>query len=148
MECNEDFLEWLNKNKLFNTLGIAVEEAKAGEAHSRLKRRKDLCFPFPGQPHGGVLFTLMDVTMASAVFSSLEEGFNCATVQLDIHYTAPARGDTFLCHARVIHRTGRMCFVRGEILGEKGQLLAMGQATFRIIKSEMMQAVHGTDHGH
>lgn len=141
MKFTGEFLEWLNDNKLFRTLGIEVEGAKGGEARSRLTQKKELCFPFPGQPHGGMLFTLMDVTMASAVFSSLEEGFNCATVQLDIHYTAPARGDVFLCHARVNHKTGRMSFVRGEILDYQGQILAMGQATFSLIRNEVMPSV-------
>jgi acyl-coenzyme A thioesterase PaaI-like protein len=34
----------------------------------------------------------------------------------------------------MMDRTGLSCFVRGESRGEDGQLVAMGQGTFRILQ--------------
>ena len=139
MEITQEILDRLNDNPLYKTLGIGVEEADKGTARSRLEPDAKLCWPFPGQPHGGVLFTLMDVTMAWAVFSQLDQGYNCATINLDIQYTLPAKGKLFSCSAWTTHRTGRLCFVRAEIHNAEGQLIAMGQAIFRVIETDIMK---------
>lgn len=139
MEITKDFVDRMNQNSLYRTMGIRVEEATAGTARVSLAPDVRLCWPFPGQPHGGVLFTLMDVTMAWAVLSHIDPGFNCATINLDIQYTRPAKGDVYVGKARTTHRTGRLCFVRAEIHDQEDQLLAMGQGTFRIMDSGPME---------
>ena len=137
MQVTEKLLSQMNANSLYHTLGIRVEEAMRGKARARLTPKSDICWPFPGQPHGGILFTLMDTTMAWAVLSQLDSGYNCATVNLNIHYTMPAKGDVFMCTAYTTHQTGRFSFVRADIHDVHGQLLAMGQAAFRIIQMEL-----------
>jgi len=100
MQITPELIDRMNGNSLYNTLGIRLDSASQGMARSSLKPEPGVCWPFQGQPHGGILFTLMDTTMAWAVLSQLDEGLNCATIHLDIQYTAPARGDTFSCKAR------------------------------------------------
>ncbi len=133
----QDFIDQINKNTLYATLGIRIEEVKDGKAHSLLKPKSQVCWPFPAQPHGGILFTLMDTTMAWAVMSQLESGYTCTTVQLDIQFVSPAKADHFTCYAWNTHRTGRMSFVRADIHNPQKQLLASGQATFRIIQKDL-----------
>jgi len=130
--------EQFNANPLYHTIGMQVISAGDSQAVSQLRPPDNVCWPFPGQPHGGILFTQMDSTMAWAVLSAAGEGTNCTTVNLEIQYPAPARGPVFTCETRVVHRTGRSCFVRGESRDEEGGLVAMGQATFRIIRAEAM----------
>ncbi|MBW2297796.1 MAG: PaaI family thioesterase [Deltaproteobacteria bacterium] len=130
--------EKFNANPLYHTIGMQVISAGDSQAVSQLRPPDNVCWPFPGQPHGGILFTQMDSTMAWAVLSAAGEGTNCTTVNLEIQYPAPARGPVFTCETRVVHRTGRSCFVRGESRDEEGGLVAMGQATFRIIRAEAM----------
>jgi uncharacterized protein (TIGR00369 family) len=138
MEFTEEFVQFLNNNPLYTTIGIRIEKAVDGEALSSLDPTPNVCWPFPGQPHGGVLFTLMDATMAVAVFSKLESGNNCTTIHADIQYTLPAKGDHFTCVARITHETGRLTFVRGEIHDMENQIVALGQAAFRIIRHNSM----------
>lgn len=133
MKIPQDILDTINQNSLYTAMGITVEEAADGAARSRLEPDPRICWPFPGQPHGGILFTLMDTTMAWAVLSRLDPGHNCSTIHLDIQYMAPARDGVFTCSTWTTHRTGRMSFVRGEIRDTKDRLLAMGQGTFRIL---------------
>jgi uncharacterized protein (TIGR00369 family) len=128
-------LKKINANKLYQTLGIRLVTASKGRARSRLHPRSEVCWPFPGQPHGGILFTLVDTTMAWAVFSELPQGSNCTTIHLNIQYPAPARGDIFDCTTRIQHRTGRLCFVNGKIEGPDRELVATGEAVFRIIQA-------------
>lgn len=139
MEMTQATLDQLNDNPVYKTLGIRVEEAGGGTANSRLTSLPNMCWPFPGQPHGGVIFTLMDVTMAWAVFAPLEPGHNCATINLDIQYTRPAKGNYFTCVAKTTHKTGRLTFVRAEILDEKEELVAMGQGTYRVVEADIMK---------
>ena len=137
MEITTAMLDQMNTNSLYQSLGIQVEMAGGGKATSRLQPNPDLCWPFPERPHGGILFTLMDTTMAWAVLSQLDSGFTCATVNLDIHYTIPATGKLFTCSAWSTHQTGRTNFVRADIHNLENELVAMGQATFRIISVDL-----------
>ena len=139
MEFTAAILHEMNANSLYQTTGIEIEAAGDGKARSRLNPKPALCWPFQGQPHGGVLFTLMDTTMAWAVWSQLEPGFNCTTVNIDIHYTKPAKSRVFVCNAWSTHKTGRSSFVRADIHGSNGELVAMGQGTFRIIAVDILK---------
>ena len=134
MVATQKRIDELNDNSLYRTLGIRIEAAADGKACSRLTPPQNVCWPFPGQPHGGILFAFMDTTMAWSVLSRLGSGYNCTTVNLNIHYTHPAKGNEFTCSAWTTHQTGRTCFVRADINDSQGRLLAMGQATFRIIQ--------------
>jgi uncharacterized protein (TIGR00369 family) len=137
MKVTPELLEALNRNTLYRTIGIRVEHAENGKASSRLHPNPEVCWPFRGQPHGGILYTTMDTTMACAVLTELEPGLSCSTVDLTLHFTAPAKGDYFICNARTTHRTSRLSFVRAEILSPENHLLALGQAAFRIIKNDL-----------
>jgi len=127
----------INKNPLYQTTGIQALSVGDGRAISELKPPGSVCWPFSGQPHGGILFTQMDTTMAWAVLSSAAEGTNCTTVNMEIQYPQPAKGPVFTCEAQVLHRSGRSCFVRGESRDADGKLVVLGQATFHIILHEI-----------
>jgi uncharacterized protein (TIGR00369 family) len=139
VQFDQAFINQVNQNPLYTVLGIQVEEVKTGHAHAVLRPKPDVCWPFPKQPHGGILFTLMDTTMAWAVISQLDSGYNCTTVHMGVQYTAPATTDHFICHAWTTHRTGRMSYVRADIHNPHKQLLATAQATFRIIRSDLFK---------
>ena len=136
MKLPPQLVDRLNANPLYKTLGLRVTSAGDGRAVSVMQPPENICWPFPGQPHGGILFTQMDSTMAWSVLSALGKGHNCSTVNFEIQYPLPAKGPEFTCEAEVRHRTGRTCFVRAESRDEKGELVAMGQATFRIIRQD------------
>ena len=138
MEITASILEKLNANSLYQALGIQIEAAEGGKARSRLTPVTALYWPFPEQPHGGVLFTLIDTTMAWAIWSQLDPGFNSTTVNIDIHFVRPAKSDMFVCTAWSTHKTGRSSFVRADIHNPNGELVAMGQGTFRIIPVDLL----------
>ena len=137
MLLSEQTISQMNENPLYNTLGIRLEKAADGQARSRLEPKPEVCWPFPGQPHGGIVFTLIDTTMAWAVLTQVNPGHSCSTVNLDIHYTRPARGSVFHCEAQISHQTTRYSFVRAEVHDSDGKLVALGQATFAVIEMEV-----------
>jgi len=135
MEFSSQEMDRLNSNPLYQTIGILIDEAKGGKARSHLRPNPALCWPFDGQPHGGILFTLMDTTMAWAILTVIDKGYNCVTINLDIQYARPAVGESFVCQAGVTHQSSQIVYTRADILDKKGQLTAAGQGTFRIIKA-------------
>ena len=134
MHIEKHVIDRMNGNSLYQTVGITLVSAENGQATASFHPQPEICWPFEKQPHGGMLFTLMDTTMAWAIQSKLESGFSCTTIDLGIRYILPARGDQFSCQAQAIHQTGRLSFVRADILDSDDQVVACGQATFRIIK--------------
>jgi len=135
MNISSENMAQINKNTLYQATGLKALSAGDGTAVCELRPTEDVCWPSPGQPHGGILFTQMDTTMAWAVLSASREGDDCATVNMEIQYPLPAKGPVFTCEALVVHCSGRTCFVRGESRDEKGRLVAMAQATFRIFRA-------------
>ena len=137
MEFSSEEMSRLNSNSLYQALGIFVEEAKGGRARAKLRPVPALCWPFEDQPHGGILFTLMDTTMAWAVLTILERGHNCATINLDIQYLKRAGGDILTSHAWITHQATRIIYARADIFDAKDQLTATGQGTFKVIKAPL-----------
>jgi uncharacterized protein (TIGR00369 family) len=135
VDLSAEQITQLNANPLYATLGIELHEAAAGCAQSTLTPQAPVCWPSTGQPHGGILFTVMDTTMAFAVLSLAEAGRGCATVDCSIQYPTPARQGPFHCQAITTHRAGRTVFVRAEVKDSSGVAVALGQGSFRIIEA-------------
>ena len=129
-----DALNVINQNPLYQTLGIRLTSFGDGEASSELAAPENICWPFEAQPHGGVLFTQIDTTLATAMLPSLNGDYSCATISLDIQFTSRAQAGPFVCRAWTSHRTRNVGFGRAETLDADGEIVAMAQGTFRLIK--------------
>ena len=134
MEFSSQEIERINENSLYRSLGIRVDTITGGKARSSLRPNPAHCWPFEGRPHGGVLFTLMDTTMAWAVLSGVDQEMGCATINMDIQYIRRADDPVLFCDTWVTHQGGRMVYTRGNIIDEADQLLATGQGVFRLVK--------------
>lgn len=133
MQMSADALAQCNENPLYRTIGIRLDAVADGNAHATMTPNASVCWPTPGQPHGGILFTVMDTTMAFAALSNADDGSGCATVDCSIQYPAPARHAPFTCRATTLRRSGRTVFVRAEVLDATQGIVALGQATFRLL---------------
>ncbi len=91
----------------------------------------------PGRvAHGGVVFTLADSAMGAAVHTLLEPGQRCTTAELKLNYLAPViRGKT-TATATVISKRRRLAVVTAEVRDESGELVALAQGTFAIIRAD------------
>jgi uncharacterized protein (TIGR00369 family) len=122
----------LNENSLYKAVGIRLKQVADGAGESVLDPLPAMCWPNEGRAHGGVLFTLLDTTMAFAAISNGAEGSGCATVDCNIQYTAPADHGPFSCRVATMSKTTRTVFVRGEVLDRHGMVVALAQGTFRL----------------
>ena len=133
MEFTEVKIAELNQNPLYAAVGIRLLRVVDGVGESVLDPHPAMCWPNEGRPHGGVLFTLLDTSMAFAAISNGAEGSGCATVDCNIQYTAPADHGPFSCRVATMSKTTRTVFIRGEVLDRHGMVVALAQGTFRLL---------------
>ena len=85
-----------------------------------------------GTVHGGALAGLLDSAMAIAVNSQIPPEKGAATVELKFNFLRPARVGKLRARGEVISRGKLLVVSEGKIWDEKGQLIAIGTATFRL----------------
>ena len=86
-----------------------------------------------GDMHGGAIATLLDVGLSAAARAHDPASFGVITVDLTIHYIAPAAGDV-ICTAVCEKRGRSLSFVRGELFNDAGELLGMASGTFKLVE--------------
>ncbi|WP_226858261.1 PaaI family thioesterase [Diaphorobacter aerolatus] len=85
-----------------------------------------------GDMHGGAIATLLDVGLSAAARAHDPARYGVITVDLTIHYIAPASGDV-ICTAVCEKRGLSLSFVRGELRNDAGDLLGMASGTFKLV---------------
>lgn len=117
---------------------IQIEEISAdqGVAHVQCHNSENL-LNFSGFVHGGVLATLIDASIGSAVRSTLDLSTQTsATVDLNIKYIKPGKGATLTAKAHVVNRGRTLVVGTSEIFDENNVLVAIGSATFMILNKK------------
>ena len=86
--------------------------------------------------HGGVLMTLLDVTMASAARSLCPE-MGVVTIEMKTSFMRPAmqsdRGP-LRANGELMHRTATMAFTQASVYDGRGHLCAHATGTFKYLK--------------
>lgn len=122
------------KNAFGNLVGVKIVEIREGYARTELEVRPELMNPV-NSIHGGVLFTMIDITGGSAAVS---HGENVTTVDADIRYLRPGIGvNKLVCETEEIKR-GRQLFVyRVDVKDEKGNILTAGTVTYMSLRDKV-----------
>jgi acyl-CoA thioesterase len=81
--------------------------------------------------HGGVLATLMDTAMGSAVYTALPDGFLYTTLELKVNFVRAVKLDDkpVTCVGRTVHVGRRIATAEGTISRADGALVAHGTCT-------------------
>ncbi|CAG0932919.1 MAG: hypothetical protein EFKGCFLK_01481 [Rhodocyclaceae bacterium] len=101
-----------------------------GRATAAVEVRRELHNSW-GYAHGGVVTTLLDVTMGQAARSSLPQGTGVVTVDLSVSFISAGRG-RLTVEARVLRRGDSIVFCEGEVRDEAGELVAKAMASFKV----------------
>jgi len=125
-------LHIINDNDFYRSLGIRLVHRDETTVTSEMRPPAPMCWPEANQPHGGVLFTQLDTTMATAAMTGPHIRYECSTIDLSIQYLAPAVGPVFYCEATLQRRGNKISFIRGETKDENGNVVALGQGSFRL----------------
>lgn len=111
-------------------LGMEMYERGDGYSRGRLTVRPELLNPH-GTLHGGVMYSLADNGMGSAVYSKMAPDESCATIEIKMVYIAAVREGTLECETRVINKGRRVAVLESEVTNN-GRLVAKALGTFAI----------------
>jgi uncharacterized protein (TIGR00369 family) len=118
-------------------LGIRVESAARGHVRLSLEMRDELGTRLPGIMHGGAIGSLID-SAAGAATSTLREADDetwggQATTDMNATFLAAATGRV-VAEATVLRNSRSFSFVQVEVRAEDESLVAVGRATYTIIR--------------
>jgi acyl-CoA thioesterase len=130
-----EFTEEIWKRSPFiKLLGVTIEKLEHGRCQSQLKI-KDSFLNVHNTVHGGVIYSMVDISMGVAVYSTLKKDDETATVEIKINYLKPAKTKSLICEARVIQKGKNIVVLEAEVRSEN-HLIAKAQGTFSIFKLE------------
>lgn len=127
-------------------LGLSLDEIEKNTVTLSFAMKEELIGNFLlGILHGGVISSVLDMAggVASMVFAmqqhpdksreELKEILaKASTVNLQISYVRPGKGQHFIAKAVVMHGGKRLCFTHITLTNEMGKLIATGEATYLI----------------
>ena len=112
-------------------LGARREFSEGGRARLVLDPRPELGNVI-GAVHGGVVFTLMDVAMASAAVSLFDFTRTAVTLNMNSSFLEPGRG-TLAADAEVVQHDDSVAWCRASVTDAEGRVIAQAQASFRYL---------------
>ena len=113
-------------------IGLNFTEINIGYSQCVLDVDKKLFNPH-GVLHGGIIYTMADTGMGGALFSQLEKGELCATVELKINYFKPVKTGALICNTKVINKGKKIAVMESEVLNN-GETVAKAMGTYSIFK--------------
>jgi uncharacterized protein (TIGR00369 family) len=103
--------------------GRAVAEVHAEEHHLNPG----------GTVHGGVVYTLVDVSMAEALRTTIAEGDERpVTIEIKVNYLEPAKAGTLTSTAQVRKGGKRVTIVEAEVT-QDSEVVALATGTYTIV---------------
>jgi uncharacterized protein (TIGR00369 family) len=85
---------------------------------------------------GGFLAAMLDDTMGPAVFAHTNGALYTATIDMNVHYLAPAKVGPIVGEAQVVQLGKTVGFVDARLLDKDGTWLAKAAASVRLVMTE------------
>ena len=116
------------------SLGVKIEQFNNGYCLCTLEI-KDHLLNTHKAAHGGVIYSLADIGMGAALYSTLDEDERCSTIEIKINYLSPAYTNSILCEAKVIQKGRSIAVLEAEVKSD-GKMIAKAMGTFSIFKNK------------
>ncbi|WP_172460933.1 PaaI family thioesterase [Priestia endophytica] len=116
-------------------LGLKNFGSRNGVSEVRIDIFSDL-LNFSGNVHGGVIASLVDMSIGNAVHPNLNKNQYSTTVELKLNYLKPLTGTEIIAKSYLLHKGKTLLVGKSDIFNDKGQLVATGSATFMILNKE------------
>ncbi|PKN85740.1 MAG: hypothetical protein CVU51_08315 [Deltaproteobacteria bacterium HGW-Deltaproteobacteria-1] len=128
-----NYTEEIRKQSAFvKLLGLSIEKLENGVCQSKLKIREDFLNKRK-IVHGGIIYSMADISMGVAVYSTLKKDEETATIEIKINYLKPANKKVLICDAKIIQRGKQIAVIEAEIKSDN-IMIAKAIGTFSIIK--------------
>lgn len=123
--------KWRSSVPLYIHLGFQLDSLDDGRSQVRLAFQPHLGNS-RGEVHGGTVAAIVDAAMSQAVRSLVDMAMGVATMNMNLSYLAPARGE-IICKGSVIKRGRSIMYTEADVYGEDGVLACRAVATYRIL---------------
>jgi uncharacterized protein (TIGR00369 family) len=129
--------EFAERFPLFRLLGVELLEFRPGYARTRLPLRDDLKNA-NGVMHGGIIATLIDITITQAMLMTdeyqrvRETRGTLTSVDLRVKYLRPLTSGHAICEATVPHLGKRISHANAVVKSAEDKPLAFGDSTILI----------------
>jgi uncharacterized protein (TIGR00369 family) len=111
-------------------IGTELSSAKEGRAVVSLWAEERHLNP-NGTVHGGVVYTLVDVSMAEALKTMIEGEERPVTIEIKVNYLEPGRPGTLTSTAQVRKGGKRLTIVEAEVTQEDdSEVVALATGTY------------------
>jgi uncharacterized protein (TIGR00369 family) len=131
---NEYFMkeeQLTHKNNFRLLLGTTIEKVEKGFAVLSLPENENL-LQTSKMVHGGVLATLVDSVIGTAVRTVLPENKRAVTAELNLNFLRPAMRGKIIGEGRIINNGKNLIVGEASIKDANGKLIAVGRATFYV----------------
>jgi acyl-CoA thioesterase len=129
-ERTEGLLRTWNDCGYYRLVGMRVVRADADGSEFRITISEEHLQAY-GTGHGGVIAGLVDAAMGLAILARLPPDEGCATVEMKVNFTGPAKPGELVAVGRVLHEGRRIVTASAEARGAGDELVAVGQGTFQ-----------------
>ena len=123
-------------NSFWQTIGLEAIAASEGAARLRLPVPDALRNGPRAAVHGGVLASVIDAAVASALATLLPEdteaGTRTSTLDLNVSFLSAVTGGELTIEGRILRHGRSVAFGQADVFDEAGELVATGRATYRI----------------
>lgn len=126
--------EYQKKIAFAEHLGFYVEDLEDGVARLSCALRTEMTNSW-GIAHGGVILTLLDVTLCMAARTQHPDSAGVMTIDMSTSFINAGKGK-LLAEGRVLRPGRSTIFTEGEVRNEDGTLVAKGMATVRAREPE------------
>jgi uncharacterized protein (TIGR00369 family) len=111
-------------------VGTELSSAKEGRAVVSMRAEERHLNP-NGTVHGGVVYTLVDVSMAEALKTMIEGDERPVTIEIKVNYLEPGRPGTLTSTAQVRKGGKRLTIVEAEVTQEDdNEVVALATGTY------------------
>ena len=112
---------------------VGLRDLSLGDGRSRCALDIDRRHYNPnGVLHGGVTFTLTDVGMGSAVFSTLARGERTTAMEVQVRFLRTVTGGSLTAESEIVSRRDRITTTKCEIRDGERRLVAIATGTFYV----------------
>jgi uncharacterized protein (TIGR00369 family) len=124
---------FIPSSPLVALLGIEVVSLGDGEAVLSLPYRSELT-TIGETVHGGAIAALADTTVMAACWcgAPAPDNLRGSTVDLTIHYLAPASASDLMATAKVLRRGRKICHAEVSVTDAAGTPIAHGVGTYQL----------------
>jgi acyl-CoA thioesterase len=126
------------KNPFAQLIDLRVDERATGSCTLSLEVAEHHLNPH-AVVHGAVLYALADTGMGAALYSTLEPGEICATIEIKINYFKPVSAGKIVCRSELVNRGKTVANLESRLyLGDA--LVGQANGNFAIFRPKSAQA--------